>query len=190
MRTWSGRIRDRGLSRPRAWTLLLLLAGLVPVAEAQAPPYQALIERVAARHGIDARLMTALVEVESGRRADAVSHKGAIGLAQLMPATARRFRVDPHDPEENLDGAARYLRWLLERYGGNTRLALAAYNAGEGAVDRYGGIPRYPETVAFVAKVLQRAGGIRSIDGPAADARPRLVRREDGSILITNHPGF
>ncbi|GAB4374658.1 MAG: hypothetical protein Kow0062_12890 [Acidobacteriota bacterium] len=154
------------------------------------PPYQRLIERVAARHRIDPKLFAALVEVESGRRADAVSHAGARGLAQLMPATAARFRVsDPHDPEENLEGAARYLRWLLSRYRGDLRLALAAYNAGEGAVDRAGGVPRFRETRAFVRRVLARAGyDERGRPKPPEPEPVRIIRRGDGSLLITNLP--
>lgn len=156
-------------------------------------PYHFLIERVAESHDLDPKLFGALVDAESGRRADAVSPKGARGLAQLMPSTAERFGVsDIHDPEDNLTGAARYLRWLIDRYSGDLRRAVAAYNAGEGAVDRARGVPNYPETKAFVERVLRRAG----LDGAAArreaqrretrEPRVRLVRRPDGSVLITN----
>ena len=153
-------------------------------------PYQRLIERTAERHGLDAGLFTALVEVESGRRADAVSPKGAMGLAQLMPATARRFDVeDPHDPADNLEGAARYLTWLLERYEGNRTLALAAYNAGEGAVDRYGGVPNYRETKDYVHRVLSRAEAWKPGPSKRSKLRPaRLVREASGRIVITNLP--
>lgn len=156
--------------------------------EAVGKPYQRLIEETAARYQLDPRLLEAVVEVESARRADAVSPKGAQGLAQLMPATARRLGVaDPHDPADNLDGAARYLVWLIDRYQGDLRLALAAYNAGEGAVDRSGGIPAYPETRNYVGKVLTKAG-LRA-RGPRTGPDPvRLVRRNDGSVLITNLP--
>ncbi len=151
------------------------------------PPYQRLIERTAERHRLDPLLLEALVEVESGRNAAAVSPKGARGLGQLMPGTARRFDVaDPHDPEENLDGAARYLAWLIERYQGDLTLALAAYNAGEGAVDRYVGVPPYPETRNYVHKVLSRAG-LRGGGSSAGKPDPvRLVRAPDGGIVITN----
>lgn len=134
-------------------------------------------------------LLAALVEVESARRADAVSPKGARGLGQLMPGTARRFGVDDvHNPRQNLDGAARYLSWLIERYNGDLGLALAAYNAGEQAVDRHGGIPDYPETVSFVSKVLDRAGLSRkSFKRKPGDPEPvRVVRRQDGKLLLTN----
>jgi len=156
-------------------------------AAALGKPYQLLIERTAERHQLDPLLLAALVEVESGRNAGAVSPKGARGLGQLMPATARRFDVaDVHDPAENLDGAARYLAWLIERYQGDLTLALAAYNAGEGAVDRHLGVPPYPETRAYVRKVLGRAG----LHGGAVRRRGpdpvRLLRQSDGTVLITN----
>lgn len=150
-------------------------------------PYQLLIERTAERHRLDPLLLEALVEVESGRNAEAVSPKGARGLGQLMPATARRFEVDDvHDPEENLDGAARYLAWLIDRYGGDLTLALAAYNAGEGAVDRYVGVPPYPETRAYVRKVLGKAGLKGRLARPRGPDPVRMVRGPDGAILITN----
>lgn len=180
----------------RTAVALAVWALLCSSAFARERPYQNLIERVAEEHGIEPRLMAALVDVESNRRPDAVSPKGARGLAQLMPATAERFDVaDPHDPEDNLQGAAKYLRLLLERFDGNTPLALAAYNAGEGAVDRAGGVPNYPETRDFVRKVLTRAklkhtatardGGAR--DNAARGPEPvRLVRNADGSVLLTN----
>lgn len=150
-------------------------------------PYQRLIERTAERHRLDPLLLEALVEVESGRNAGAVSPKGARGLGQLMPGTARRFDVsDPHDPEDNLDGAARYLAWLIERYQGDLTLALAAYNAGEGAVDRYVGVPPYPETKSYVRKVLSRAG-LRGGGRREGRSDPvRLVRGADGAIVVTN----
>jgi soluble lytic murein transglycosylase-like protein len=150
-------------------------------------PYQLLIERTAERHQLDPLLLEALVEVESGRNAEAVSPKGARGLGQLMPATARRFEVDDvHDPEDNLDGAARYLAWLIDRYGGDLTLALAAYNAGEGAVDRYVGVPPYPETRAYVRKVLGKAGLKGQSARPRGPDPVRMVRGSDGTILITN----
>ena len=112
----------------------------------------------ARRHSLDPDLVRAVVAVESGFRSDAVSPKGAQGLMQLMPATARALGVmDSFDPASNLDGGTRYLRALIQRYDGDLKRALAAYNAGEGAVARHGGVPPYPETMAYVRKVLQRA---------------------------------
>lgn len=150
-------------------------------------PYQRLIERTAERHQLDPSLLEALVEIESGRNAQAVSPKGARGLGQLMPATARRFDVaDVHDPAENLDGAARYLAWLIDRYQGDLTLALAAYNAGEGAVDRHLGVPPYPETRAYVRKVLGRAGLEGRTARPRGPDPVRLLRQPDGTVLISN----
>jgi hypothetical protein len=136
------------------------------------------IAAAADRHGLDRALLAAMVQVESCFQPRAVSPKGARGLLQLMPATARRFGVtDPFDPLQNLDGGAQYLSWLLARFAGRTDLALAAYNAGEGAVDRHGGqIPPYHETLHYVNGVLERAirdEGAKAAEEPQEDASPR-----------------
>lgn len=112
-------------------------------------PYLRLAQAAAAQHGVPAGLFLRLIEQESGWNAAAVSVKGAIGLAQLMPQTARDLRVDPSDPEQNLEGGARYLRAQFETFG-TWQLALAAYNAGPGAVARYRGIPPFAETQNYV----------------------------------------
>lgn len=113
------------------------------------------IELVAMRHRVPARLILAVIHAESGFDRCAVSKAGARGLMQIMPDTAASLGVrDSLDARENLDGGVRYLRWLLDRFGGDTRLALAAYNAGPEAVAAYGGIPPYPETEGYVARVL------------------------------------
>lgn len=109
--------------------------------------------RVAERHGVPADLFLRLVNRESGWNPGAVSPKGAVGLAQLMPETALLLGVDPTDPEQNLEGGARYLRMMFDRFG-SWRLALAAYNAGPLAVEAAGGIPDYAETRAYVAAIL------------------------------------
>ncbi len=116
-------------------------------------PYLALARRAARRHRVPEDLFLRLVQQESAWNAAALSPKGAIGLAQLMPATARALGVNPRDPVENLDGGARYLRRQYERFR-TWRLALAAYNAGPEAVDRYGGVPPYQETLNYVRKIL------------------------------------
>jgi soluble lytic murein transglycosylase-like protein len=111
----------------------------------------------AQRHGLDPALVSAVVAVESGFQPQAVSAKGAQGLMQLMPRTAREMGVaDPFDPAANLDGGSRYLSSLVARYDGDLTRALAAYNAGMGAVARHGGVPPYAETRRYVRKVLGR----------------------------------
>jgi soluble lytic murein transglycosylase-like protein len=118
---------------------------------------RAVASAAARRHGLDPELVMAVVSVESGFRPEAVSAKGAQGLMQLMPRTAESLGVvDAFDPAQNLDGGARHLGQLLTLYGGDLAKALAAYNAGEGAVDRHGGVPPYRETRAYVKKVLER----------------------------------
>lgn len=162
-------------------------------ADREIPPRSEL-ERLAAesaeRHRIDPALVRAVIETESAWDPLAVSYKGALGLMQLIPATAERFGVaDPFDPTQNLEGGVKYLRWLLERYGGNLEHALAAYNAGEGAVDRAGGIPRISETVAYVQKVTERyfrpeAGRSETV----MNIRRPIYRLTDGRgrVIITN----
>ncbi len=121
----------------------------------RASRFDPLIERHAARFGVDPTLVRAVIQVESNFDAATVSHKGARGLMQLMPATARRFGVrDIHDPDENIRGGVEYLAFLLDLHDGDLRLALASYNAGENAVARYRGIPPYRETEQYVQKAL------------------------------------
>ncbi len=124
---------------------------------ARANRYDAIIENAASAASIEANLLRAVIVVESGFNSHAVSKRGAMGLMQLMPATASRFgAVDPFDPRENVHAGARYLKALMDRFGQNVRLALAAYNAGEEAVERSGGrIPPYEETQAYVPRVLR-----------------------------------
>jgi soluble lytic murein transglycosylase-like protein len=122
---------------------------------ARSSQYYSAARTAARRHGIPEDLFLRLVQQESGWNSGAVSHKGAIGLAQLMPSTARDLRVDPHDPHENLDGGARYLRLQYDAFR-DWRLALAAYNAGPEAVSRHGGIPPYRETQNYVRVILGR----------------------------------
>lgn len=130
---------------------------------------RALAAAVARRRGLDPALVLAVVSVESGFRAEAVSRKGAQGLMQLMPRTATALGVgDPLDPEQNLDGGTRFLGSLLTLYNGDLRRALAAYNAGEGAVARHGGVPPYAETRAYVRKVIERYRARAPQAAPAA----------------------
>jgi soluble lytic murein transglycosylase-like protein len=120
-------------------------------------PFGDIIDRLSAAHRVDARLVRAMISVESGYQERARSPKGAMGLMQLMPATARRFNVtDPYNPQANIEGGIKYMRVLLDRFP--ERLALAAYNAGEAAVERFRGIPPYAETRDYVTRVLRLVG--------------------------------
>jgi soluble lytic murein transglycosylase-like protein len=128
---------------------------LKPIGSAYAP----MIREAARRYHLDPKLLMAIAQVESHHRADARSQKGALGLMQVMPATGARYGVQQsqnlYDPEVNVDVAARYLNDLLDMFNGSQRLAVAAYNAGEGAVQRYGGkVPPFPETRRYVQVVL------------------------------------
>jgi soluble lytic murein transglycosylase-like protein len=116
--------------------------------------YDPLIEKYAARYGVDPVLVRAVIQVESDFNPNCVSHKGARGLMQLMPATAKRYGVTKvHDPEQNIKAGVQYLAYLLELFGDKPR-ALAGYNAGEGAVMKYGGIPPYQETSTYVVRAM------------------------------------
>jgi soluble lytic murein transglycosylase-like protein len=127
----------------------------------------------------------AVVRHESGFDPEARSPAGARGLMQLMPATARRFGVDdPDDPAQNLRGGTRYLRWLLDRYQGDVRLALAGYHAGEGAVARHGGVPPYRETREYVRRVLADLGGAAVRRSPAGGGL--RVRRQGATLIVSN----
>ncbi len=120
-------------------------------------PYGDLIDQAASRQGVDPRLVRAVIQVESGYRAAARSRKGAVGLMQLMPDTARRYDVsDPYDPGSNIEAGIKHLKMLLGRF--ELSLALAAYNAGEATVDRFRGVPPYPETQNYVRQVLRLVG--------------------------------
>lgn len=117
------------------------------------------IYRAGVKAGVDPRFLHAVIKQESRYKNKAVSHAGAQGLMQLMPATAKRFgNKDPYDSASNIEAGTKYLKWLLKRFNGNVELALAGYNAGEGAVDKYNGIPPYNETQNYVKKIVANYG--------------------------------
>ncbi|HEV8231534.1 MAG TPA: lytic transglycosylase domain-containing protein [Thermoanaerobaculia bacterium] len=140
--------------------------------------YDAMIESEAKKHGVDASLISAVIRAESNYEPRALSRKGARGLMQLMPATAQRLEVRrPFDPAANVSGGVRYLRELAERFHHRPELVLAAYNAGERAVENYGGVPPYRETIGYVKKILSwwtpaLAATVVSNIAPASSAAP------------------
>jgi soluble lytic murein transglycosylase-like protein len=135
----------------------VVAAPIAAPAPSEAVPYGEIIDKVAAEQGVPANLVRAVIKVESGYQPRARSRKGAIGLMQLMPETLRQYAVaDPYDPASNIEAGIKHLKSLLERLP--TDLALAAYNAGEAAVQRFRGIPPYPETRAYVTSILSLAG--------------------------------
>jgi len=154
-----------------------------------------LIDETASRHHVDPQLVEAVVRVESEGNTHALSSRGAQGLMQLIPATAQRLGVqDPYDPRQNLEGGVSYLRYLLDRFGGDVSLALAGYNAGENSVARSGGVPPFKETQAYVRKVNRLygadAGPVQSFGlAPASKPAPPLIYRyvdDKGVVHYTN----
>jgi soluble lytic murein transglycosylase-like protein len=148
------------------------------------------IDEAAARHHVDPNLVRALVKVESNFNPHAVSNKGAMGLMQLMPATARMYDLrNPFDAAENVDAGVRHLKGLLDNFGGNVSLSLAAYNAGQGAVQRSGGIPPYTETRNYVKRITNLMGGGAEprYSSMSVMSAPILVRRDErGRLVISN----
>jgi Transglycosylase SLT domain len=149
-----------------------------------------LVREAADRHNIDPALVRAVIETESNWNAGAVSRKGAFGLMQLMPTTAQRFGVrEFYSPQQNVEAGVKYLKTLLERYDGNLDLALAAYNAGEGAVDKAHGIPAFRETRSYVQKVQNAY--FRPGSGRLSDlwVNPRAIHKNvdpSGRVIFTN----
>jgi soluble lytic murein transglycosylase-like protein len=146
------------------------------------------IVMAAARHNVDPNLVRAVIRVESNFNSNAVSRKGAMGLMQLMPKTARELRVkNPFDPEQNVDAGVRHLKYLLENYNGDVNLTLAAYNAGEGAVRRNRGVPRFAETQDYVRRItnIYYGGSGFSQIGPSRD--PVHVQRDARGVLYISN---
>ena len=149
----------------------------------------AAIDMAAARHNVDPNLVRAVVKVESNFNPNAVSRKGAMGLMQLMPSTARSLKVrNPFDPEQNVDAGVRHLKQLLESYGGDVKLTLAAYNAGSGAVARSAGVPHFAETQNYVRRITSLYyGGLNiSSEGSVSRDPVRVQRDARGVLYISN----
>ncbi len=145
-------------------------------------PIISLVHKLAPDYQIDPKLVLAIISVESAFNSRAVSSKNAQGLMQLIPATAERFQVkNSFDPEENIRGGLAYLRWLLSYFRGNVAWVAAAYNAGEGSVEKYRGIPPYPETVNYVDKILQR------YPNTTHPYQPEIVNRSSFIFTSTKH---
>lgn len=182
-------------------SLVVLAAAAAPAADVdgsasltrwQRESLRLLVAELSHEHGLDPRLMDALVRVESDYNHLAVSRKGAMGLMQLMPDTARRLSVpDPFDPEANVRGGMREFQRLLDLYSGDVVLALAAYNAGEGAVSAHRGVPPYAETRGYVRRIMTLyTGRPYSAPGGQRSAPVRLVRdSSNGQLVITNVGG-
>ena len=176
--------------------------GLVPPPAVAAAPasrhaYLPYVREAAARYGVPEQVVTAVIRAESGFNPYAVSSKGARGLMQLMPQTASLLGVrDSFDPAANIDGGVRHLRALIDRFENNLPLALAAYNAGEQAVTTHRGIPPYPETQGYVAKIMAMLNGLSGA-GDLATGRPAALTPArptyrftdtDGTIVYSNLP--
>ena len=162
-----------------------------PVAVAPTAKLQGVVNAAAARNNLDPALVNAVIQTESNWNPYAVSSKGAFGLMQLLPSTAERYGVgDVFDPVQNVNGGTRYLRDLLDRFHGDLKKSLAAYNAGEQAVQRYGGVPKYPETRAYVRKVTNtyfRSGSSRTPEVSASRVSSiRQITGPGGRTIFTN----
>lgn len=154
--------------------------------------YRGMIDQIADRYDLDPSLVEAVIEAESNFNDRAVSEKGAVGLMQLMPATASAMGAhNPFNPEDNIEAGVRYLRELLERFDGDLTLALAAYNAGPSNVEKYGAVPPIKETEEYIKKVFTRYKGGNHI--PTAAKTRSVVYKitlEDGTILYTDSPFY
>jgi len=149
-----------------------------------------IVQETAQKHDVDPALVSAVISTESNWNTSALSRKGARGLMQLVPETAQKLGVyNAWDPQQNVDGGVRYLHMLLDRYNGDVPLALAAYNAGPSAVDRWGGVPNYPETREYVRKVTHTylQPGSANQSGSRSGSRPIYrFATDDGRVIFTN----
>jgi hypothetical protein len=155
----------------------------------RSPELLAMVDEIAKASNVDPFLARAIIQAESAFNYKARSRVGALGLMQLMPATAERFGVvDPFDPRQNISGGTKYLRWLLDYYKGDVTKTIAAYNAGEGAVDRHNGIPPFRETRAYVPKVMDLYTGKRVQADPKAAGSMALLKKGHGGFAVEEKP--
>lgn len=155
----------------------------------RSPELIALVDEIAAFNGVDPHLARAVIQAESAFNYKARSHAGALGLMQLMPATAKRFGVlDPFDPRQNIEGGTKYLKWLSDYFKGDLTKVVAAYNAGEGAVDRHKGIPPFRETRAYVPKVLDLFHRKAVVADPKAAGSMALLKKGRGGFELGERP--
>ncbi len=145
-------------------------------------------EEKARKHNVDPKLVKAVIKAESNWNPTAVSNKGAVGMMQLMPQTASDLGVgNRFNPEENIEGGVKYLRYLIDKFDGNVTLALAAYNAGPARVEKVGGVPAIPETVDYVRRVMNDySGGSGWTTSSSGHTKIRMVVQRDGTVLFTN----
>ena len=152
-----------------------------------APPWiDTIVQQAAVRHSVDPNLVRAIIQVESSFNPQAVSRKGAIGLMQLMPRTAKSLNVsNPYDPEQNVDAGVRHFKELLDSYGGDLQLSLAAYNAGQTAVHRSGGVPNYTETRNYVKRITGIYGS--NTAKLYSGGRPLVYKKDsEGHLSVSN----
>jgi soluble lytic murein transglycosylase-like protein len=151
--------------------------------QSQDEAYNKIIKEVAEKHGLEPDLIHSIIRAESNYDPNAVSSSGAMGLMQLMPETAKRYGVrNPFDPSDNIEGGVRYLKELSLLYSKQTKLVLAAYNAGQEAIRRYGGIPPYPETISYIEKVNAQ------YSAPYMKVRTKIYKffNSSGEVVLTN----
>ena len=179
----SAAAKQQTMSNPRSNT-----PSQAPISSSNMPSdYVDIINSACSRHGVDPALVHAIVKVESDFNPYAMSSKGAMGLMQLMPQTAVNMNVgNSFNPNDNINGGVKYLRYLMDRYEGNLSLALAAYNSGETAVKKWGTIPPYRETQNYVQRILRIYGGNDSAVRPHYTIY--MVYGEDGALMLTDNP--
>ena len=180
-------MQGRGLRLQKVSVGMVKLA-ITPVEMAKvirSPEMLAMVDEVASANGVDTYLARAIIQAESAFNYKARSHVGALGLMQLMPSTAERFGVlDPFDPRQNITGGCKYLKWLMDYFKGDLAKVVAAYNAGEGAVQRYNGVPPFKETRAYVPKVLDLYNR-KAVQPDAKDAGAMaLLRKGRGGFEV------